>query len=173
MTAKAGPTFGTVFRITRMVVVATVAAGLMALLLTQATSLICLKWAEGDTPQCWRPQNLQIIALLWILGCIIGLWSTIGTLYETIVERQQTRSDPILTNIANANIRREAFRTCELIALTAVGAVAVTGVTATVQSRLGVLFVVIMLVWNAYLDRRERADTDELIRESKERHARR
>ena len=156
----------------RRSIVSALVIGLVALglslvfgyLLTRDTSLICLELNDTDVPTCWHPQNLTVIAALWVLGTVLGILDTFRTFGETNEERQQARDDPVLATIAGGNVRRELFRMLELFALLIVGSIAITGTVATVFSRLLVLFVVIMIVTNAHLDRRERRTTDDLIK---------
>ena len=112
------------------------------------------------------PFVAETIAVLVVLGCAVAIADTAFTLRETIIERQKAGTEVVLIDIANANVRREVFRICELAALLLVGLNATRGVPIVLFGRMMILYVVIMLSANARLDRHERRRTDTLIRET-------
>lgn len=111
------------------------------------------------------------IAALWILGTVLGIIDTFTTLREVRVERARALSaaDEVLIDMADGNVRREYFRLLELLAILVVGLVALGGIgTNPVLGRLLILYVVILLISNARLDRIERSSTDALIRRARQ-----
>ncbi len=114
------------------------------------------------------PVAVQIIAAIWVIGTMVGCLDTVLTLRQARVEQRTAyvRGDIVLVDMAAANVRRELFRLLELISLCIIGLLALHGVgTSVVISRLLILYVVVLLVSNARLDRQERRRTDELVRE--------
>jgi hypothetical protein len=118
------------------------------------------------------PVAVQVIAAVWVIGTMLGCLDTIVTLRQARVEQRtaHARNDIVLVDMATANVRRELFRLLELVSLCIIGLLALRGPgTSVVVSRLLILYVVMLLVSNARLDRQERKRTDELVRQHRRR----
>lgn len=133
-----------------------------------SSGAVVLALAIGLAVDIVPPLVVTGIAALWCVGAIIGIVDTVQTLTEVQEERRRAGYDEILIDIASANVRRECFRLLELIAIFVVGLIALAGVGQNpVLGRLLILYVVILLIANARLDRYERKGTDQLIRQAR------
>jgi hypothetical protein len=112
------------------------------------------------------PVVTQVVIVLWMLGAGLGMIDTAITLREAMAEREVADKHPVLIDIANANVRRECFRLLELAALFGIGVVALGALPSLVASML-LLYFEILLIANARLDRRERHNTDHLLRQAR------
>lgn len=118
------------------------------------------------------PEVALGIVVAWSVMCALGLIDTIYTLRDAAIERRRARSDQVLIEMSDANIRRECFRFLEILSLLLIGMAVLTGLARDnpILTRLLLLYLAILLNSNARLDRSERRRTDDLIRTERKTH---
>jgi hypothetical protein len=115
-----------------------------------------------------REQLDLLLAAIWTvvtgLGMVITLWTWMDATRERGALKGYQRSDPVLTSIADANVRREVLRTLELLALFVIGLGVVTAMSNPLVTRTLLILVAVLLVANSALDRWERRQTARILR---------
>jgi len=116
------------------------------------------------------PTTLE--ALAWALvgttmiGIVITSWTTFDSWRELVAIHSIAKGDRVLSAIAFANTRRDVIRVVKLIALFIIAGTVVLGVSSPLLSRSLLVLVIVLMVSNSLLDRLEREQTAEILRQA-------
>lgn len=114
------------------------------------------------------PDTLESLAWLMagstFLGIILTAWTTRDSYLELQAIDKLARGDRVLTAIAWANVRRDAIRIIKLAALFIISMQVTLKLSNPFVSRSMLVLVIVLMVANSFLDRLERQQTAEILR---------